>query len=380
MKFKKTLAILAGCGAIFAALVVVDVLEPQPVVIEQKAPSKTPVSVLQVTPEDHDSNLTLLATTTARWPIQLKASSSAQLEWLNPDIEPGVLVKKGTLLAKLNTSALESNQAQANSSVKQAELNLKQAQHEQTVALKMLSPTKSSPFARREPQVLAAKAELAQAKQAYTSAAKLLEEASIAAPFDAVIMRRNISPGEWLEAGQVTFELAASDSLDVELPVSELHWQQVQSALSQPEITIVNRDGSEWQAQVRYVSPQADPTTRQRQVVLSVREPYQGLTRLLPNQQVKVIVSLGLRPEIVTLPLSAITRDGYVWTLDEQNRLQKEWVTQIGQARNQVYARFDQDSAKARQVVVYPLLSMLPGKQVAPQAAQILVAKQEGNQ
>ncbi|USD34938.1 MULTISPECIES: efflux RND transporter periplasmic adaptor subunit [Vibrio] len=380
MKFKKTLAILAGCGAIFAALVIVDVLEPQPVVIEQKAPIKVPVSVLQVTPEDHDSSLTLLATTTARWPIQLKASSSAQLAWFNPDIEPGVLVKKGTLLAKLNTSALESNLAQANSSVRQAELNLKQAQHEQTVALKMLSPTKSSPFARREPQVLAAKAELAQAKQAYTSAAKLLEEASIAAPFDAVIMRRNISPGEWLEAGQVTFELAASDSLDVELPVSELHWQQVQSALNQPEIKIVNRDGSEWQAQVRYVSPQADPTTRQRQVVLSVREPYQGMTRLLPNQQVKVIVSLGLRPEIVTLPLSAITRDGYVWTIDEQTRLQKEWITQIGQARNQVYARFDQDSAKARKVVVYPLLSMLPGKKVAPQAAQILVAKQEGNQ
>lgn len=380
MKFKKTLAILAGCGAIFAALVMVDVLEPQPIVAEQKTPSKAPVSVLQVTPEDHDSNLTLLATTAARWPIQLKASSSAQLAWLNPDIEPGVLVKKGTLLAKLNTSALESNLAQANSSVKQAELNLKQAQHEQTVALKMLSPTKSSPFARREPQVLAAKAELAQAKQAYTSAAKLLEEASIAAPFDAVIMRRNISPGEWLEAGQVTFELAASDSLDVELPVSELHWQQVQSALSQPEITIVNRDGSEWQAQVRYVAPQADPTTRQRQVVLSVREPYQGMTRLLPNQQVKVIVSLGLRPEIVTLPLSAITRDGYVWTLDEHNRLQKEWITQIGQARNQVYARFDQDSVKTRQVVVYPLMSMLPGKQVAPQAAQVLVAKQEANQ
>ncbi|MDA0118126.1 efflux RND transporter periplasmic adaptor subunit [Vibrio sp. T11.5] len=380
MKFKKTLAILAGCGAIFAALVVVDVLEPQPVVIEQKAPSKTPVSVLQVTPEDHDSNLTLLATTTARWPIQLKASSSAQLAWLNPDIEPGVLVKKGTLLAKLNTSALESNLAQANSSVMQAELNLKQAQHEQTVALKMLSPTKSSPFARREPQLLAAKAELAQAKQAYTSAAKLLEEASVVAPFDAVIMRRNISPGEWLEAGQVTFELAASDSMDVELPVSELHWQQVQSVLSQPEITIVNRDGSEWQAQVRYVSPQVDPTTRQRQVVLSVREPYQGMTRLLPNQQVKVIVSLGLRPEIVNLPLSAITRDGYVWTLDEQNRLQKEWITQIGQTRNQVYARFEQDSAKVRQVVVYPLQSMLPGKQVSPQVAQILVAKQEGNQ
>ena len=47
-----------------------------------------------------------------------------------------------------------------------AELELKQAKHEQTVALKMLNPKTSSSFARREPQVLAAKANLQQAKQA----------------------------------------------------------------------------------------------------------------------------------------------------------------------------------------------------------------------
>lgn len=380
MRYKKILALLAGCGAIFSALVVVDALEPQPTAPKQKQQVNAPVSVVEVVPTDHDSSMMLLATTAARWPVQMKASSSAQLAWLNPDIEPGVLVKKGALLAKLNTSALESNLAQANSSVKQAELNLKQAQHEQTVALKMLSPTKSSPFARREPQVSAAKAELVQAKQAYASAAKLLEEASIVAPFDAVIMRRHISPGEWLESGQITFELAASDSLDVALPVSELNWQKVQSALTKPEIRVRNRDGSEWPAQVRYVAPQADPITRQRQVVLSVHKPYQGVTRLLPNQQVKVIVSLGKQTQIVTLPLSAITRDGYVWTLDDQNRLQKEWVKLVGQSHNEVYARFEQNSSKTRQVVLYPLLSMLPGKQVSPQPAQVLVAKQEAKQ
>lgn len=380
MKFKKALATLIGLGAIFVVLVAVDVLEPQPVVAKLKPQVKEPVSVLEVIPTTHDSSLTLLATTSARWLIQLKTSSSAQLVWLNRDIEPGSLVTKGTHLAQLNDSALKANLAQANSGVKQAELNLKQAQHEQTVALKMLPSKKGSPFARREPQVSLAKAELNQAIQGYASATKLLEEAMIVAPFDAVIMYRHISPGEWLEASQVTFELAASDSLDVELPVSELHWQRVQSALHKPEIKVLNRDGSEWPAQVRYVAPQADITTRQRKVILSVEQPYHGANPLLPNQQVKVVISLGTQPNIVALPLSAITRDGYVWTLDEQNHLQKEWVQLIEQAPDRVYCRFENESTKVRLVVVYPLQSMLPGKQVSPNPAPIVVTSQESNQ
>ena len=379
MKLKKIIALLVGCGAILTALAVVDGLAPQPVAVKQNRQVKPPVSVLEVTPADHASSLSLLATTTARWPIQLKVSSSAQLAWLNPAIEPGVLVKKGTQLARLHTSVLESHMAQANSAVKQAELNLKQALHEQTVALKMLSPANSSSFARREPQVSAAKAELTQARLAYTSAEKLLAEADIVAPYDAVIMHRHISPNEWLEAGQVAFDLAASDALDIHLPVSELNWTQVQSVLDKTDIQVRNRDGNQWSARVRYVAPQVDPVTRQRQVVLAVSQPYLAEPRLLPNQQVKVIISLGKQPDIAILPQSAITRDGYVWTLDEDNCLQKEWIQLVEQSRHQVYARFKHDSAKTRQVVVYPLLSMLPGKQVSPQAMEVLIAKQESH-
>lgn len=370
MKFKKIGAVLLGVGAILIALVIVDELEPQSVAVEPKRKVYPPVSVMQVAPEPFEARLTLLATTTARWPLALKVASSAELQWLNPDIEPGLLVKKGTKLAKLDTSVLESQLAQANSAVKQAELNLKRAQHEQTVALKMLSASKSSAFARREPQVAAAKAQLAEAKQSYRSAAKLLQEADIMAPFDAIVLSRHVSPGEWLEAGQVAFELAASDSLDVILPVSELHWQKVQAAITQPQIVVFNRDGSQWPANVRYVAAQADPTTRQRQVVLSVANPYQSKIRLLPNQQVKVQVSLGIQPEVVKLPISALTRDGYVWTLDGEHRLQKEWVTQVEQSGDSVFVRFEHQSHKPRELVLYPLLSMLPGKHVAPQSVE----------
>ncbi|PML55045.1 efflux RND transporter periplasmic adaptor subunit [Vibrio lentus] len=366
MKLKKPLSVLVGCAAIFIALVVVDELEPEATQPVKKEAVLAPVSVLEVTPSQHQSTLTVLGLTAARWPVQLKASSSAQLKWLDESVEPGNLVKKGDVLARLDTSAVDANLAQVLSSLKQAELELKQAKHEQTVALKMLNPKTSSSFARREPQLLAAKANLKQAKQAYLSAQKLLEESVITAPFDAVIMKRYISPREWIEAGQVTFELAASDSIDIELPISEMHWQQVQAALTEPSITVVSRSGNQWPAKVRYVSPQVDSVTRQRQVVLSVEEPYQSKPRLFPNQQVQAVVNLGLKDNVVSVPLSVMTRDGYVWTLDSNDRLRKESVSLIGQGNQVLDIRFNQQSEQVRRVVQYPLSSMLIGKQVEP--------------
>ncbi|MEZ8697349.1 efflux RND transporter periplasmic adaptor subunit [Vibrio lentus] len=366
MKFKKPLSVLVGCAAIFIALVVVDELEPEATQPVKKEAVLAPVSVLEVTPSQHQSTLTVLGVTAARWPVQLKASSSAQLKWLDESIEPGNLVNKGDVLARLDTSAVDANLAQALSSLKQAELELKQAKHEQTVALKMLNPKTSSSFARREPQLLAAKANLKQAKQAYLSAQKLLEESEITSPFDAVIMKRHISPREWIEAGQVTFELAASDSIDIELPISEMHWQQVQAALTEPSITVVSRSRNQWPAKVRYVSPQVDSVTRQRQVVLSVAAPYQSKPRLFPNQQVQAVVNLGLKNNVVSVPLSVMTRDGYVWTLDNNDRLRKESVSLIGQGSQVLDIRFNQQSEQVRRVVKYPLSSMLIGKQVEP--------------
>ncbi|WP_139684172.1 efflux RND transporter periplasmic adaptor subunit [Vibrio tasmaniensis] len=366
MKFKKPLSVLVGFAAIFIALVVVDVLEPEATEPVKKQAVLAPVSVLEVIPSQHESTLTVLGLTAARWPVQLKASSSAQLKWLNENIEPGDLVNKGDVLAKLDTSAVDANLAQASSVLKQAELELKKAKHEQTVALRMLNPKTSSSFARREPQVLAAKANLKQAKQAHLSAQKLLEESVITAPFDAVIMKRHISPREWIAAGQVTFELAASDSIDIELPISEMHWQQVQAALTEPSITVVSRSGNQWPAKVRFVSPQVNAVTRQRQVVLSVEAPYQSKPRLFPNQQVQAVVNLGLKDNVVSVPLSAMTRDGYVWTLDNNDRLRKESVVLVGQGNQTFDIQLSEQSEEVRLVVQYPLASMLIGKQVEP--------------
>jgi len=154
MKFKKPLSVLVGCAAIFVALIVVDELEPEAEEPVKKQKILAPVSILEVTSTQHESTLIILGLTAARWPIQLKASSSAQLKWLNETIEPGQLVNKGDVLARLDNSAVDANLAQALSALKQAELEFKQAKHEQTVALKMLNPKKVRPLRAGNPKCL----------------------------------------------------------------------------------------------------------------------------------------------------------------------------------------------------------------------------------
>jgi multidrug efflux system membrane fusion protein len=377
MKMNKTLPIVLGLSLMLGAVALVVILEPEPVQRITKERVRQPVSVTQAVPQAYRPTITLLGTTHARWQIEIKAQSNAKLLWLAEQIEPGTLVKKGDVLAKLDTTHLKAELAQAYGSLKQAELNFQREQHEQTVALKMLSHNKSSAYARREPQIAFAKAELLQAREAYVSANKYLEDATVTAPFDAVILRRDVSPGQQVGSGETLLKLAASDSLDVYLPIPELQWSAITAVLEKLQVQVTDRQGQNWPASVRYVAPQVDTSSRQRQVVLVVNQPYQQTLRLLPNQQVEVEITLAVRDSVTEIPLSTLTRDGQVWTIDESDKLRKESVILIEENRHHAYVVFKDNPQQERQVVTYPLLSMLPGTKVALEMATSTLASKE---
>ncbi|MCG7547855.1 efflux RND transporter periplasmic adaptor subunit [Pseudoalteromonas sp. Of7M-16] len=380
MKYKNIMAIGAGFCAIFMALIVVDELAIEAPVVKTNHSIKQPVSTTIVLPQSHIPTLDLIGNTRARFVTQLKVTSDGQLAWLDTELEPGALVKKATPLAKLDTTHLESEMAQAQSRVYHSELALEQQLHEQSVALSMLSSKNQSSFAKREPQVAAAKADLSQAKLMLKSMQKRFEEAQIVAPYDAVILSRSVSPGDWLSAGEALFEVAASDSIDVVLPISEPVWRRLKRQLQHQllEINVTDRSGGKWPAQIRYIAPRMDLTTRQRQLILKVSDPYELTTRLMPNQPVQVNIGLAREPLSFKVPQSALTRDGFVWTVDDDGTLQKEPVEILSKSQTHTYIRFNQMDDSAKQVVVYPLLSMVVGTQVEPLSNQVQLADSGG--
>lgn len=378
MKTSKVLPIVLGLGFIILSVVLILFMEPEQAENKTITFIRQPVSIVMVTAQDYQQTITMLGFTRVRWPVDIKSKSEGKVVWLSTLPKPGAMVKKGDILAKLSTSDLRSTVAEVYGELKQAELNLLRQQHEQTVALKMLLNKKASAYARREPQLALAKALLSQAQEAYLSAKQHLDDATITAPFDAVILDSIISPGQHVVAGQLLFELAASDSLDVHLPVPDLQWASIAAALEQPKLRVIDRQDKSWPASIRYVAPQADETTRQRQVVLAVNQPYQGTPKLRANQQVKVDVILAMKSRVTEIPLSSMTRDGQVWTVDNDDKLSIEFVTLVDETQHHAYVIFDIEPQQKRRVVVYPLLSMLPGVQVLPQSVVLNSLREQG--
>ncbi|OCQ22772.1 hypothetical protein A7985_02095 [Pseudoalteromonas luteoviolacea] len=382
MKFKNILAIGAGMFAIFIALVIVDELAVAEQVQQINEPTEQPVSVVVVHAEQHAPTVSLLGNTRARHVTQLRVSSNGQLGWLDAAIEPGMLVPQATPLARLDMTHLASELAQAQSRVRHAELTLEQQRHEQSVAVRMLSENNQSRYARREPQVAAAEADLAQAKLALESTSKRVQEAQIVAPFDAVILSRAVSPGDWLSAGEALFEIASSASMDVVMPVSEPVWRKMLPQLQSQQLTIqvVDRAGTSWPAEIRYIAPNVDLNTRQRQVVLKIDNPYSSVVSLMPNQPVQVTIQLAAEPHAFKVPQSAITRDGMIWVVLEDNTLQKEPVEVLSKTHKYAFVRFSSVSKTSQKVVSYPLLTMLTGNKVAPVSPQVKLASKEVSQ
>ena len=75
------------------------------------------------------------------------------------------------------------------------------------------------------------------------------------------------------------------------------------------------------------------------------------------------------------VPLSALTRDNQIWTVDDDNKLQLESTSVLAETKSFANVVFNSEPDRQRRVVIYPLLSMISGLQVAPE----LVTQDEGN-
>ncbi|KNC67624.1 efflux RND transporter periplasmic adaptor subunit [Pseudoalteromonas ardens] len=374
MTFKTRFPAIVAASTLTLALLVVVLLtpeEPQPEKDDEHFPV---VSVLEVERSAVTPGLTVQASTQARWPIELKATSRARVDYLDVEMEPGQLVQKGKVLAQLDTHLLEAQLYDAQSTLKQAELNLQRHLHEQSVAKTMRTAVNSSAFATMEPHIAAARAELKRAQQSLYSAQRLLDDAVIVAPYDGLITQRLVSPGEWVEAGQALFELVASDSLDVHVPLSQRDWNRVLDSLEDGRITVRGYTGGTWPASVRYLSPLINETTRQRTLVLSIPDPYRQVVQLRPNQQVTVRFELKAEDGLYELPLSAVDPDGAIWIVTEKQTLRRVTVTTVEVRADTMIVSLNEALPNAFQLVRYTLPSMVAGKRVEPHSETVQIA------
>jgi len=372
---------LATVSIVAAGAYNAKMMEENTAQVKEKSQSVYPVvSVISVTPHDYTSQITGYGEAKARYELSLKAEVSGKITSLAMRFETGRLIEKGRSLVIVDDSNYLKQLMSAKSSLSTARLNLLEEQRQsQQARLEWessgISGRPSSPLVLREPQLQVAKAELEHAKQEMKVAQHDLAKTNISAPFNALIVSREVQLGSYLQMGEAVATLYSTDKIEVSIPLSNRKWanfdqQQLKRGDTIPVI-LTSHDGQHaWTGYVDRVEQHLEQTTRQRSVVVVVEKPIQQEQPLFPNAYVKVSIQGKKLNNLLRLPQTAISQNSEVWHVDNNNTLKKVAVNKIYEDQKFAYIHpFSTPDHQALKVVVRPLSSYTEGAKMLPNMA-----------
>jgi RND family efflux transporter MFP subunit len=333
------------------------------------------VSVLKAEPKDSSLTVKTSGITIARWPLIIKSAVGGRVVAMNGNTDPGQSLNKLQMLVQISPQPYRVSVSNAKSKVSRAEFELTNYKHKQYVAKKISGTKKLTSFGSFDIHISTAKSALNYAKSELEYALQMLKETNIKSPYPSIVVKKMVTPSQWVEVGEPLFEIISSESIDVKVELSEVNWQRLKNRISVGGVAkVMAPSGKEWFANVRYLAPILDDITRQRSLVLNIDSPFSGEDPLLPDQFVHVIFEGGNIKNIVNAPSSVLTQDGKVWTLLDE-RLFLEEIELIEQSSDVIKFRYINKPAINRLLVRFPLNSMLQGQKASPE----LFAKEKGN-
>lgn len=280
-----------------------------------------------------------------RYELAFASEVSGRVEWLSDAFEVGATVKKGELLAKLDTTSYEQAVTQAKSDVASATQALLEEQRQGEQARSEwqrsgLTGAPNSPLVLREPQLASAQAKLANAQQALVKAEEDLANTEIRAPFDSVVVSRDIQPGSYLGTGTNLATLYSIDRFEIEIPLSEQQWANLPQHDDQDQWTATLTNSTrdiEWQASVERSYQYVTQQTRQRSIVLVVDKPLEQEQPLFPGTFVSATIQGDEVDNLWQLPASALSQQGEIWTIDAQGVLAKAPASPVFERQQHIY-------------------------------------------
>lgn len=346
-------------------------------ILVSQAPS---VVVLEVQADKYKALVKGYGEAVAHYAITYSAEVSGRVAKLMPSFETGNVVNKGEILTTLENLSYQQAVAQAKSDLAQAELDLLEEQRTAEQARlewqrSGLSGEPDSPLVLHAPQLAAQKAALENAQYSLKKAQQDLEKTVIRAPFDALIVQRNIQPGSYLQAGTAVAELYSTDRVEIEIPLSAKQWANLpklsNKTLSEKgcekwPVTLYSADGSNnWEGYVTRVEQHLDSTSRQRSLVVAVDKPFEQEVGLFPGTFVQAHIEGAILDNTWELPASAISQQGDIWFVSEDNKLNKVPAHKVFEKSGAVYVTPIEELASAK-IIKRPLSSYVVGMRVAP--------------
>jgi membrane fusion protein, multidrug efflux system len=204
-------------------------------------------------------------------------------------------VQKGALLGRIETRTLEDAKQSASSAVRSAENQLSVARREAERTEKLVN---AGALAARDLDVVhnsvtAAEAQVADAKARLASADRALGDTVIRAPFQGIVSTRAVNAGDVVSVGTELFTIIDPSSMRLEasVPSDDLRALRVGAVV---EFTVRGYDTS-FHGRIERIAPQADATTRQVPIYVSI-----------PNVGGRLVAGLFAEGRVVSQSASGI--------------------------------------------------------------------------
>lgn len=310
-----------------------------------------------------------------KYSLALEAQSSGQITHLAKEFEAGKKVKAGELLAIISDTSYQASVATQEYAVTSAVVALKEELRSAEQALDEwnasgLSGQPSSDLVLREPQIAEAKAALLDAKASLKEAEQNLADTRIKAPFNGLVVSREIVPGSYVQAGTEIGTIYNTDRMDIKIALSAKDWAKLPSIETMQKerwpVTLTDVETqAKWQAYVLSADSHRDSSTRLRTLVIAVDNPLQQTPSLYAGSFVKASLKGISMDKLWQLPSTAFSQKSQVWYLNQENRLAAFSADPVFSANGQVYITPPADlQADEQRVLIRPYNSYLEGMKV----------------
>jgi RND family efflux transporter MFP subunit len=325
------------------------------------APNIRPVRAVTVEPSEAGETVSLTGEIQPRYQVDIGFRVNGKI--LERPVDVGTQVKKGDLLARLDPQQYRQDFEVAKAEVAKADAEVTRSQAQEYRQRELLKNGHTTQVAYDQAlktfKTAQAQADAARAKQ--VQASENLGYTDLRADNDGVISAIGAEPGQVVSAGQMVVRLAQPGEREAVFNVAEGTFKNPPKNPT-VEVKLVSSPDIQTQGKVRYVSPQADPTTRTYTVRVSLPDGPPQM-RLGANVVGSVTLNQG---SSITIPGSALLqKDGRpaVWLVGKDGTVQLKPIT---------VQRYEGDSvvvgdglARGDVVVTAGVQKLLPGQKVS---------------
>jgi len=291
------------------------------------------VEVVQIEPIDFVVPIRSEGLVVPKTRINLSAELSGRVVEVADDFNAGGRFKKGDVLLKIDPVdyQLAITRANANVAAQQANLDLQQAKSDLAKKDWKKYGKKGKPDALNLnlPQVASAKAALSGALADLNLAKRNLEKTSIVAPFDGVILSKNVDVGQFVTLATVIASVASTQQAEIRIALTDVQLQNsgindlesiidISAVIKSEEIT-----ATQWQAKVARIESQRDAKTLLNYVVIEIESPFSQQNKALRfNTFVSVTLKGKTLKQVYPIERGFVMLDDKVKILDEKSKLE----------------------------------------------------------